>query len=91
MSANSDGQVIALSLDRAVVLTLFEFLSRVLDECDGEPIDAAIDHNAELPALWALFAALEEQLDEPFAADYRVRLKAARDAVVKRLGKVDRG
>jgi hypothetical protein len=82
---------LSLSLDRSVALTLFEFLSRVLDECDGEAIDAAIDHNAEIPALWALLAALEEQLDEPFAADYRARLKAARDAVVKQLGKADRG
>lgn len=86
MSAAPPTDVISLPLDRAVALTLFEFLSRVLDECDGEPIDAAIEHNAELPALWALFAALEEQLDEPFAADYRAKLKAAREAVIKSSG-----
>lgn len=78
---------LTLPLDRAVALTLFEFLSRVMDECDGEPIDAAVDHNAEIPALWALLAALEEHLDEPFASDYRARLKAARQAVIARFGK----
>lgn len=86
MNAGADGETISLPLDRAVALTLFEFLSRVLDECDGEPIDAAVEHNAEIPALWALFAALEEHLDEPFAANYRSRLKAARDAVIKTSG-----
>jgi hypothetical protein len=86
MSATADASNVALPLDRAVALTLFEFLSRVMDECDGEPIDAAIEHNAEMPALWALLAALEEVLDEPFAADYRARLKAARDAVMRSSG-----
>lgn len=79
-------ETINLSLDRAVALTLFEFLSRVMDECDGEPIDSAIDHNAEIPALWALLAVLEEHLDEPFASDYRARLKAARNTVIARFG-----
>lgn len=83
---SADGRTISLPLDRSVALTLFEFLSRVMDECDGEPIDAAVEHNAEIPALWALFAALEEHLDEPFAADYSIRLKAARDAVIKSAG-----
>lgn len=81
-----DQNQISLFLDRAVAITLFEFLSRVMDECDGEPIDAAIEHNAETPALWALLAALEEMLEEPFAPDYRAKLKAARDAVIQSSG-----
>lgn len=78
-----DNRTVALSLDRSVALTLFEFLSRVMDECDGEPIDAAIEHKAEIPALWALLTALEQALPEPFAADYRIKLKAAREAVLR--------
>lgn len=82
-----EDETVNLPLGRDVALTLFEFLSRVMDECDGEPIDGAIDHNAEVPALWALLAALEETLDEPFAADYRAKLKAARDAVIRDHGR----
>jgi len=73
-------------LDRAVALVLFDFLSRTTDEEDGEPLAEALQHKAELPALWATLAALEEVLTEPFAPDYSARVKAARTAVVKKLG-----
>ena len=66
-----------IKLDRSVALVLFDFLSRTTDEEDGEPLNEALQHKAELPALWATLAALEEVLTEPFAADYSARVKAA--------------
>jgi hypothetical protein len=77
---------IAVTLDRAVALVLFDFLSRTADEEEGAPLNDALQHKAELPALWATLAALEEVLPEPAAADYGAKVKAARADVVKRLG-----
>jgi hypothetical protein len=77
---------ITVTLDRSVALVLFDFLSRTTDEEDGEPLNDALQHKAELPALWATLAALESVLTEPFANDYGARIKAARADVVKRLG-----
>jgi hypothetical protein len=77
---------ITVTLDRSVALVLFDFLSRTTDEEDGEPLNEALQHKAELPALWATLAALESVLPEPFAADYRARLKAAQQNVIAKLG-----
>jgi len=73
-------------LDRSVALVLFDFLSRTADEEKGEPLNEALAHKAELPALWATLAALEEVLTEPMAADYGARVKAARANVIAELG-----
>ncbi len=81
-----DSQSTTITLDRAVALVLFDFLSRTTDEKDGEPLNDALQHKAELPALWATLAALEEALQESFESDYAVHLKAARADVVKKLG-----
>ena len=54
---------ITVTLDRSVALVLFEFLSRTTDEEDGEPLADALQFKAELPALWATLAALEERSD----------------------------
>ncbi len=77
---------ITVTLDRSVALVLFDFLSRTTDEEDGEPLNGALHHKAELPALWATLAALESVLTEPFANDYGKIVKVARADVVKRLG-----
>jgi len=77
---------ITVSLDRAVALVLFDFLSRTEDEEGGEPLNDALQHKAELPALWATLSALEEVLTEPMAADYGARVKAARADVIAKLG-----
>jgi hypothetical protein len=74
-------------LDRSVALVLFDFLARTTDEEDGEPLREALAHPAELPALWATLATLEEVLVEPFAADYGKKVRAARNNVTARLGK----
>jgi hypothetical protein len=77
---------ITVTLDRSVALVLFDFLSRTTDEEDGEPLNEALQHKAELPALWAMLAALESVLTEPFATDYGMIVKSARKDVVTKLG-----
>ena len=77
---------VQLTLDRSVALVLFDFLARTADEEDGELLAEALQHKAELPALWATLAALETALPEPFAADYSAQIKAARAAVIATLG-----
>jgi hypothetical protein len=77
---------ITVTLDRSVALVLFDFLSRTTDEEDGEPLNEALQHKAELPALWAMLAALERALAEPFAENYGALLKAARADVITKLG-----
>jgi hypothetical protein len=85
-TAVADSEEIAVTLDRSVALVLFDFLSRTTDEEGGAPLADALQHKAELPALWATLAALEEALTEPFAADYSARVKAARAQVIATLG-----
>lgn len=83
MAASDD---ITVTLDRSVALVLFDFLARAADEEDGELLAEALQHKAELPALWAMLAALEDVLSEPFAADYSAQVKAARAKVIAKLG-----
>ena len=83
MAASDHVQV---TLDRSVALVLFDFLSRTADEEGGEPLNDALQHKAELPALWATLAALEDVLTEPMAPDYGVQVKAARADVIASLG-----
>jgi hypothetical protein len=77
---------ITVTLDRSVALVLFDFLSRTADEEEGAPLNEALQHKAELPALWATLAALEDVLTEPMAADYGKRIKAARTDVIAKFG-----
>jgi hypothetical protein len=77
---------VAITLDRSIALVLFDFLSRTADEEEGAPLNDALQHKAELPALWATLAALEEVLSEPMAADYNKHVKAARADVIAKLG-----
>ena len=75
-----------VTLDRSVALVLFDFLARTADEEEGETLAEALQHKAELPALWATLAALESVLTEPFAADYSSHVKRARATVIAKLG-----
>ena len=77
---------VTIALERSVALVLFDFLSRTTDEEEGEPLNEALQHKAELPALWATLSALEDVLTEPLAADYGARVKAARADVIAKLG-----
>src|SRR5262245_7802360 len=77
---------VVVTLDRSIALVLFDFLSRTADEEDGAPLNEALQHKAELPALWAMLAALEEVLTEPMASDYSKRVKSARADVIAKLG-----
>jgi hypothetical protein len=86
--AKQDG-VVKLTLDRDVALVVFDFLARAADEEGGEPLQDALLHKAELPALLDLLAVLEERLEEPFASDYARKVEAARDSIIDRLGTVE--
>lgn len=86
MMAEQPSDEITLVVDRAVAVVLFEFLSRTVDDGDGEALADFIDDEAEVPALWALLAGLESVLTEPMAVDYEQRVQAAREAVMKRFG-----
>lgn len=77
---------ITLVIDRSVAVVLFEFLSRTVDDADGEALLDFIEDEAEIPALWALLAGLESVLTEPMAEDYERKVIAAREAVMKRFG-----
>lgn len=77
---------ITLVIDRSVAVVLFEFLSRTVDDADGEALIDYVEDEAEIPALWALLAGLESVLTEPMAEDYERRVIAAREAVIKRFG-----
>jgi hypothetical protein len=80
------GDRITLDLDRSVALVVFDFLARTSDEHDGEPLGDALEHPAELPALWALLSALDEVLPEAFERDYPRRVDQARQWVTTHLG-----
>ncbi|WP_250152095.1 hypothetical protein [Ancylobacter radicis] len=86
MMADAASDEITLVVDRSVAVVLFEFLSRTVDDADGEALLDFIDDEAEIPALWALLAGLESVLTEPMAEDYERRVLAAREAVMKRFG-----
>jgi hypothetical protein len=80
-------ELVKVTLDRAVALVLFEFLSRNAEEDDAELLGAALESEAELPAMFSLLTELEEVLTEPFADEYRSLLEAARNDVIRRFGK----
>lgn len=74
-------------LDRDVALVLFDFLARVADEEEGEPLAEALSNEAELPALWSLLAELEEALTEPSDENYMRLVAEARTRVMKKFGR----
>ena len=76
----------SLVLDRDVALVLFDFLARVADEEEGEPLADALADPAELQALLSLFADLEEALTEPAADDYLRLVEQARANVNRKFG-----
>lgn len=85
MGASAEEEV-TLVVDRSVAVVLFEFLSRTVDDADGEALLDFIEDEAEIPALWALLAGFESVLTEPMAEDYERRVIAARETVMKRFG-----
>lgn len=74
-------------LDRDVALVLFEFLARVVDEEEGEPLAEALADDSELHALVSLFADLEDALTEPADENYLRLLQEARARVLKKFGR----
>ncbi|GLK84596.1 hypothetical protein [Ancylobacter defluvii] len=83
---DKSSEEIVLHVDRSVAVVLFEFLSRTVDDGDGDALAEFVEDEAEVPALWALLAGLESVLTEPMAIDYDKKVLAAREAVIKRFG-----
>ncbi|WP_282611309.1 hypothetical protein [Pelagibius sp. Alg239-R121] len=77
---------IKLDLDDSAALAVFEFLSRTLDEQNGEKLQEAVVHDGELWALNTLHGVLEKTLSEPFEADYRAHVKKALEMLVVKSG-----
>ncbi|WP_225767275.1 hypothetical protein [Inquilinus sp. Marseille-Q2685] len=75
---------LALTRDEAVVL--LEFLARTLDDENGNRLRDAVRHDGELWALTRLQGYLERTLSEPFLADYKARIEAARQRLVDKGG-----
>ena len=74
-------------LDRDVALVLFDFLARVVDEEQGEPLGEALIDPAELQALLSLFIDLEDVLTEPSDENYTRLVREARARVMKKFGR----
>lgn len=72
---------VSVELDPDVALVLFELLASRKDLAEQLALEAP-----ERNSLWALKAALEKQLVEPFQTDYAAQLSAARQSIVARLG-----
>jgi len=72
VSAEADEASFGLSRDQALVF--FEWLART--RAADQPVE--FEDQAEQRVLWDLEAALEAVLVEPFHADYRAELEAAR-------------
>lgn len=83
--AGPSSSEISLTIDRDVALVLFEFLSRTVDDGDGEALADFLEDEAEVPALWAMLAALESVLEEP-SEHYERKVDKARASVMKRFG-----
>jgi hypothetical protein len=71
---------ITLTDDDALVL--FELLAREIDERKSKRVSAVIEHPAEFWVLNGLLGDLQEQLVEPFKADYRQLVAVARERIL---------
>ncbi|HUG62694.1 MAG TPA: hypothetical protein VMP03_12660 [Methylomirabilota bacterium] len=85
MTEMSDPLVrIAITRDEALVL--HEWLARIVDEENAEPIAGTLEDDAEAWALNALLSLLEQALSEPFEPGFERRLAAARKRIVETAG-----
>lgn len=83
----SDTVTVTLSRDEALVL--HEWLARVVDEENGEGVAETLEDEAEIWALSALYAQLEQVMTEPYEPGFEKLLKAARKALLARTGRWD--
>lgn len=84
-AASAPSDEVTVSLHRAEALVAFDFIARLVEEQEGEALRETFEHPAELASLWALIAALEQVLSEPFAEDYRAAIDTARAEVLARM------
>ncbi|MEO0764413.1 MAG: hypothetical protein AAFY75_00225 [Pseudomonadota bacterium] len=77
---------IQIQIDDDTALALFDFLSRTLDEQNGDTLQDATVHDGELWALNTLQGVLERALTQPFKKSYRERVKAALEVLTLKSG-----
>lgn len=77
---------VEIKLDDGAALALFDFLSRTLDEQNGENLQTTAIHDGELWALNSLLGALEKALSEPFCESYRDHVNETLEALVVKFG-----
>jgi hypothetical protein len=77
---------IEIQLDDDEALALFDFLSRTIDEQNGEKLQDVAVHDGELWALNALHIVLEQALAEPFDEGYCDHVKAALETLKLKTG-----
>lgn len=75
-----------LDMEDTVALTLFEFLSRTLDERNARELEDAVVHDGELWALNELHGVLEKTLCEPLEPSYPTKVNKARELLVLKFG-----
>ncbi|MEM8655959.1 MAG: hypothetical protein AAGF36_14545 [Pseudomonadota bacterium] len=75
-----------MQLGDDVALALFDFLSRTLDQQNGEKLHDATVHDGELWALNALHSVLEKRLAEPLDESYEYHVKAALEGLTLKSG-----
>lgn len=80
--AQEPGDTVTLTLRRPEALVAFELIARLLEGPESEALRETFEHPADLPALWALLTAFEEELSEPSAEHFRAALESARVEVV---------
>lgn len=76
---------VRVTLHRAEALVAFDLIARLVEDQEGEALREIFEHPAELASLWALIAAFEQELSEPFAEDYRALIDKAREDVLARM------
>lgn len=77
---------VEILLERNEALVLFNFLSRILDEQNGEKLQGAAAHDGELWALNALLGVLEKALAAPFDQSYVDQVDVALNALTTKCG-----
>lgn len=80
---------LTFALPHAEALVAFDLIARLVEDQENEALRESFEHPAEIAALWALVAAFEQVLSEPFAEDYRALVDKAREQVAAHMGMPD--
>ena len=86
MTNPSETKTVALPLTGDEALVIFELLSRLVDERQGQDLVPLIKHDAELWALNSALLRLERELEQPLLQDYLMLLESARTRLAEANG-----